>query len=159
MASSAERARSARTQAPGYHEGIEKRLPGRGTMASSPCRARDPRSIPMRDPVPARRTTRSSSDGQSGSAARRTRTLKVRLSEGEYRAVRDRARGHPSLASFARRMLTAGWFVPVERVRRASEAFLPIQEVIGLAEEAGHRAEAARATDALRRILAAVAGR
>lgn len=53
----------------------------------------------------------------------------------------------------------AGWSLPVERLRRVTDAFLPIQGVIEIAAGAGRGAEADAATEALREILAAVSDR
>jgi hypothetical protein len=85
--------------------------------------------------------------------------LKVRLSDEERDAVRERARGYPSPAAYARRTLVSGWSLPVHRVRRVTEAFVPIQEAIEAAAAAGCGAEAARATEALREILLAIGDR
>ncbi|HEX8693661.1 MAG TPA: hypothetical protein VF746_14660 [Longimicrobium sp.] len=73
--------------------------------------------------------------------------------------IRERARGYSSPAEYARRTLTAGWSLPVHRLRRVTDAFLPIQEVIGVAMEAGQREKAEAATEALREILAALGDR
>jgi hypothetical protein len=85
--------------------------------------------------------------------------LKIRLSDEERDAVRERARGYPSPAAYARRTLVAGWSLPVHRVLRVTEAFVPIQEVIEVAAGLGRGAEAARATEALREILRAIGER
>jgi hypothetical protein len=85
--------------------------------------------------------------------------FKVRLSDEERAVVRERARGYPSPAEYARRTLVAGWSLPVHRVHRVAQAFIPVQEVIEVARGAGFEAEAARATEALREILLAVGDR
>lgn len=73
--------------------------------------------------------------------------------------IRDRARGYPSPAEYARRTLVAGWTLPVGRIARVSDAFVPIQEMIDRANAAGFVAEADAARNALREILAAVTER
>jgi hypothetical protein len=83
--------------------------------------------------------------------------FKCRLSDHEYRVLRERARGYPSPAEYARRRLVAGWALPIHRLAVVTEAFIPVQRAIDLAASAGQGAAAADATDALRRILAAVA--
>jgi hypothetical protein len=85
--------------------------------------------------------------------------FKVRLSDEERAVVRERARGYPSPAEYARRTLVAGWSLPVHRVHRVAQAFIPVQEAIEVARGAGFEAEAARATEALREILLAIGDR
>lgn len=70
--------------------------------------------------------------------------------------VLARARGYPSPAEYGRRRLVAGWALPIHRLATVTEAFIPIQRAVDLAAAAGHPAAAQEATDALRRILAAV---
>lgn len=89
----------------------------------------------------------------------RTLTFKFRVSPDEQRVIRDRARGYPNPAEYARRTLVAGWALPVGRIARVSDAFMPIQEMIDRARAAGFGAEADAATDALREILSAVTER
>lgn len=48
---------------------------------------------------------------------------------------------------------------PVRTIRRVSEAFMPIQEIIDLARARGFQSEADEALEALREILAAVTER
>lgn len=81
------------------------------------------------------------------------------MSDEERAVIRERARGYSCPAEFARRTLVAGWSLPVERLRRVTDAFLPIQGVIEIAAGAGHGEEAGAATEALREILAAVSDR
>lgn len=92
-------------------------------------------------------------------AGLRTLTFKFRVSPDEQRVIRERARGYPSPAEYARRTLIAGWTLPVGRIARVSDAFVPIQEMIDRANAAGFGAEADAATNALREILAAVTER
>jgi hypothetical protein len=89
----------------------------------------------------------------------RTRTFKFRVSEDEHRAIRERAQGYPTPAEFARRTLTAGWSLPVHRISRVTDAFLPIQAAIDLARDAGFWREADLATAGLREILAVMSER
>jgi hypothetical protein len=99
-----------------------------------------------------RRTRRSVAGG-------RTRTFKFRVSEDEQRAIRERALGYPTPAEFARRTLTAGWSLPVHRISRITDAFLPIQAAIDLARAAGYGIEADCATAGLREILDVIGDR
>lgn len=85
--------------------------------------------------------------------------FKFRVSPDERTVIRDRARGYPSPAEFARRTLLAGWSLPVARITRVTDAFLPIQEVIEKARGCGLVSEADAATAALREILSAVTER
>lgn len=89
----------------------------------------------------------------------RTLTFKFRVSPDERRVIRERARGYPSPAEYARRTLVAGWALPVGRIARVTEAFVPIQEMIEAARAAGLGGESDAATDALRDILAAITER
>jgi hypothetical protein len=93
---------------------------------------------------------------RSTQRARRPHLFKCRLSDDEHRVVLARARGYPSPAEYGRRRLVAGWALPIHRLATITEAFLPIQHAIDLAAAAGHSAAADDATEALRRILAAV---
>ena len=98
----------------------------------------------------------SPSPSDSQPRARRPHLFKCRLSDDEHRVVLVRSRGYPSPAEYGRRRLVAGWALPIHRLATVTEAFLPIQRAIDLAAASGHPAEAEEATDALRRILAAV---
>lgn len=89
----------------------------------------------------------------------RTCTFKFRVSEDEQRAIRERAQGYPTPAEFARRTLTAGWSLPVHRISRITDAFIPIQAAIDLARDAGYARDAERATAGLREILDAISDR
>lgn len=91
--------------------------------------------------------------------ARREHTFKFRVSDEERAVIRERARGYASPAEYARRTLTAGWSLPVRRLRQVTDAFLPIQEVIEIARAAGFGEKAGAATEALREILNAVSER
>lgn len=102
--------------------------------------------------------TRSPRRNKRGSGLR-TLTFKFRVSPDERRVIRERARGYPSPAEYARRTLVAGWALPVGRIARVTEAFVPIQEMIEAARAAGLGEESDAATDALREILAAVTER
>ena len=97
------------------------------------------------------------SDPDSPLRARRPHLFKCRLSDDEHRVVLARSRGYPSPAEYGRRRLVAGWALPIHRLATVTEAFLPIQRAIDLAAASGHPAAADEATEALRRILAAVA--
>ena len=122
-----------------------------GREASSPTRAHPARIIcPLRSRSPRR--------NKRGSGLR-TLTFKFRVSPDERRVIRERARGYPSPAEYARRTLLAGWALPVSRIARVTEAFVPIQEMIEAARAAGLGGESDAATDALREILAAVTER
>lgn len=85
--------------------------------------------------------------------------FKVRLSDEERAVVRERARGYTSPAEYARRTLVAGWSLPVHRIHRVAEAFIPVQAAIEVARGAGFEGEAERATEALREILLAIGDR
>lgn len=121
-----------------------------GREASSPTRAHPARICPLRARSPRR--------NKRGSELR-TLTFKFRVSPDERRVIRERARGYPSPAEYARRTLVAGRALPVSRIARVTEAFVPIQEMIEAARAAGLGGESEAATDALREILAAVTER
>jgi hypothetical protein len=88
---------------------------------------------------------------------RRTHLFKCRLSDEEQQIIIARARGYPSPAEYGRRRLLAGRAMPIHRLAVVTEAFIPIQRAIDRAALAGHHDDADEATEALRRILAAVA--
>lgn len=111
----------------------------------------------MPDPSPKRR--RRKARARSRGRARRPHTFKFRVSDEERAVIRERARGCSSPADYARRTLVAGWSVPVQRLRRVTDAFRPIQEVIEVAVAAGEGGKAGAAVEALREILAAVSER
>ncbi len=94
--------------------------------------------------------------GSTSGRPRRERLFKCRLSLHEERVIAERARGYPSPAEYGRRLLVAGWALPVRRLSTVADSFIPIQRAIDLAAAAGHAPEATAATDALRRIFATV---
>jgi hypothetical protein len=105
------------------------------------------------------RLPRKSKRRKRRSSGPRNLTFKFRVSPEERAVIRDRARGYPTPAEFARRTLLAGWALPIGRITRVTDAFLPIQGMIDAARDRGLVAEADAATAALREILAAVTER
>ena len=122
-------------------------MPGRQQSRAGP---------PNTDQQPLRNKARSRKKRRSDL---RTLTFKFRVSPSERSVIRERARGYPSPAEFARRTLVAGWSLPISKIVRVTDAFLPIQEIIDKARASGLEAEADAATSALREILAVVTER
>jgi hypothetical protein len=136
--------------------GITPRVPQR--LAACPSFAG---ALPLSNRHPlSRKPARNKSPQKLGRGlSERSLTYKFRVSGEELRVIRERATGYPSPAEFGRRTLLGLGSRPLGTIRRVTEAFIPIQDVIDLARTRGFQAEADAAIEALREILAAVTER
>jgi len=66
--------------------------------------------------------------GRNGAPISATLTFKFRVSPTERSVIRERARGYPSPAELARRTLVAEWSLPISKIVRVTDSFLPIQK-------------------------------